>query len=120
MLERLFSLWSPSVKPPLERHVMLSACPLTHVLQHDELTDACAEPSDLVPGPTGGGSLMKMLIGAAVGAGVVLAAWAVRELLGLRWRRRARAAWETAQAAARRDKSAASPALRPRRAACMH
>ena len=64
-----------------------------------------------MPGPAGSSSLMKMLIGAAVGAAVVLAAWAVRELLGLRWRRRARAAWETAQAAARRDKCAASSAL---------
>ena len=59
-----------------------------------------------MPGPTGASGLMKLLIGAAIGAAVVLAAWAVRELLGLRWRRRARAAWEAAQAAARRDKCA--------------
>lgn len=49
---------------------------------------------------------MKYLIGAVTGAAVIAAAWAVRELLGLRRRRRARAAWEEAQAAARRDKCA--------------
>ena len=59
-----------------------------------------------MPAPKAGSSLAKLLIGIAIGAAVVAAAWAVRELLGLRRRRRARAAWEQAQAAARRDKCA--------------
>ena len=59
-----------------------------------------------MPAPKAGSSLAKLLIGIAIGAAAVAAAWAVRELLGLRRRRRARAAWEEAQAAARRDKCA--------------
>ena len=71
-----------------------------------------AEASDLVPAPKAGSSLAKLLIGVAIGAAAVAAAWAARELLGLRRRRRARAAWEEAHAAARRDKCADQTTLR--------